>query len=138
MGIQTSPATVVRRPEASQAQAVIAHIVLFNPKPGLDSETRRAFAKSILRTFSDIPQVRRAIVGKAADINAGYVRNFGEKTYKFAAVLEFQTKDDLVSYLKHPSHQELGRQFWEHCEATVIMEMEFAHASSSDAGDLLV
>ena len=66
------------------------------------------------------------------------MRNFGDKTYRYAAVLEFQSKDDLVSYLKHPSHQALGRQFWEHCEATVIMEVEFAHASSPGAADLLV
>ena len=117
---------------------MIAHIVLFTPKAGLDTEDMRSFAQAILRTCSDIPQVRRAIVGKRADIDAGYMRNFGDKTYRYAAVLEFQSKDDLVSYLKHPSHQALGRQFWEHCEATVIMEVEFAHASSPGAADLLV
>jgi hypothetical protein len=117
---------------------VIAHIVLFTPKAGLNTEDMRSFAQAILRTCSDIPQVKRAIVGRNADIDAGYARNFGDKTYKYAAVLEFESKDDLVSYLKHPSHQALGRQFWQHCEATVIMEVEFAYASSPDADDLLV
>ena len=49
----------------------------------------------------------------------------GDKTYEFAAVLEFQDEAALTGYLQHPMHHELGRLFWENCERTVVSEVEY-------------
>ena len=57
-------------------------------------------------------------------IEAGYDRSFGEKTYQFAAVLEFDDTEGLKAYLNDPLHHHLGRLFWETCESTVVFEME--------------
>ena len=48
----------------------------------------------------------------------------GDTTYEFAAILEFDDQAGLVAYLNHPSHEALGRAFWEVCRSTVVVEVE--------------
>ena len=117
---------------------MIAHLVLFTPKPGLSGSDARSFAQSIVDVFRQIASVDRAVVGRSIDVDAGYQRSFGDKTYEFAAVVEFKDKTALLSYLNHPLHKELGALFWRHCESTVIVEIEGADARSNTAVDLLL
>jgi len=117
---------------------VISHLVLFTPKRDLSADDSRLFAQSIVETFRQVGSLDRATVGRAVDIDAGYKRNFGDKTYEFAAVLEFQDRAGLLSYLNHPLHKELGALFWRHCASTVIVEIEAADARSNDAVELLL
>jgi len=117
---------------------VIAHLVLFTPKQDLKESDARSFAQTIVEVFRQIPDLHRAVVGRSVDVDAGYQRNFGDKTYQFAAVLEFHDKAALLGYLNHPLHKELGALFWRHCESTVIVEIEGADARSSAAVDLLL
>jgi len=116
---------------------VTAHIVLFQPKAHVPAADRAAFAASLARACREIPTVRRAIVGKAAAIDAGYPRSFGNDTYDYAAVLEFDDRDGLVGYLQHPLHQELGRLFWLVCERTAIVEVDLTDAKSGDLRGVL-
>jgi len=104
---------------------VIAHIVLFTPKAGLEPEDVRSFARLISDACRNIPTLVRSMVGRSVDVDAGYQRNFGDTTYKFAAILEFADQAGLVAYLNHPIHEELGRAFWEVCASTAILEVEF-------------
>lgn len=112
--------------------------MLFTPKPGLSAVESRSFAQSIIETLRQIGSLQRATVGRAVDIDAGYQRNFGDKTYEFAAVLEFKDRAGLLSYLNHPLHKELGALFWRHCDSTVIVEIEATDAKSDDAVELLL
>ncbi|HEX5217680.1 MAG TPA: Dabb family protein [Vicinamibacterales bacterium] len=117
---------------------MICHIVLFTPKADLSAVVLRSFAQSIVATFRHISSLKKATVGRAIDIDAGYERSFGDKTYEFAAVLEFTDRAALLGYLNHPLHKELGALFWRHCEATVILEIEATDAKSDDAVELLL
>ena len=117
---------------------MIAHVVLFTPKSDLSEADSRSFAQSIVEVFRQIPVIERAIVGRAVYVKAGYQRNFGDKTYEFAAVVEFKDAAALLEYLNHPLHKELGALFWRHCESTVIVDIESADATSSAAVDLLL
>lgn len=117
---------------------MIQHIVLFTPKSGLPLETRRSFAGLVLDTLRSSPHVARCTVGKRARVDAGYDRDFGDKTYEYAAVLEFETEARLVAYLNEPRHAHLGRAFWELCERTVVCEVEAADFCSESADSLLV
>lgn len=109
-----------------------AHIVLFQPKREVPDADRLAFARQLELACREIPSVRRAIVGKAADIDAGYARSLGDGNYTFAAILEFDDRDGLVAYLQHPLHKELGRLFWRVCERTAIVEMNLTDAKTAD------
>lgn len=48
----------------------------------------------------------------------------GDKPYEVVAVLEFDGKRELDSYLKDPGHTELSRIFWQFCESTLIVDAE--------------
>jgi Stress responsive A/B Barrel Domain len=103
---------------------VIQHIVLFTPKPDASQTCLRSLALALETCVGSISSIRRATVGRNVRIDAGYERSFGDVTYEFAAVLEFADEAGLVSYLRHPRHEELGRLFWACCERTVICEVE--------------
>ena len=105
---------------------MIAHIVLFTPKDTLDDASRRSFATEVVVALRGISSVRRAFIGKQVSVDAGYERSFGDETYQFAAVVEFDDRAGLVDYLNSPLHNVLGRMFWENCSASVICEVESA------------
>jgi len=125
------------RTAKAEASAMIGHIVLFNPRPTATKEQLRSFAQSISRTCASIPAVHRATVGKRLHIDAGYTRNFGDKTYDYLAIMEFEDTRGLLEYLRHPLHEKLGRLFWEMCESTVIVEVELADGKSRDLVEFL-
>jgi hypothetical protein len=103
---------------------MIAHIVLFTPKPEVAADVVRSFAQSVLDVCGSVPSIQRAMIGKAVAIDPGYQRSMGLTTYKFAAVLEFADREALLDYLKHPKHGTLGRLFWEICESTAVVEVD--------------
>lgn len=114
-----------------------AHIVLFQPKADVPAAERAGFTASLERACREIPTVRRAVVGKAAAIDAGYARSFGDDGYEYAAVFEFDDRDGLIEYLRHPIHQELGRLFWLVCERTSIVEVDLTDAKTETLTNLL-
>lgn len=101
---------------------MIAHLVLFNPKAGVGDLELRAFAKSISEACQRIPSIQRCNIGRRMELDAGYPRAFGEKTYRYIAIFEFEDPNALRLYLTNPLHRELGRLFWETCESTVVVE----------------
>jgi hypothetical protein len=117
---------------------MIFHIVLFEPKDTLTLAERRSFAKSVVEAGSKIPSVRRINVGRRVDVRPGYERSFGETTYEYSAVLEFDTPDALVAYLNDPLHAELGRLFWQNCARTIICETLQVDPRAESAVDDLV
>ena len=115
---------------------MVVHIVLFNPKLGLTTDQLRSFAQSIQTITRSIDHIRRALVGKAVHVVPSYPRSLGDQTYEFAAVLEFDSTQDLAAYLEHPSHRELGRLFWDYCGSAVVMEAELRDALTDEIGSL--
>ena len=103
---------------------MIAHIVLFRPKEAVTPLERSAFAEALERACRDAPTVRRALVGQALDVGAGYLGGLGSASYSHAAVFEFENRDGLVGYLRHPAHTALSELFWRTCESTVILDVE--------------
>lgn len=102
---------------------MIQHIVLFTPKESLSPDERRAFATLVLNTLRQSKHIARCTVGRRVAVDAGYSRSFGDKTYEYAAVLEFEDESQLVAYLGEQSHQALGRTFWEACASSVVCEV---------------
>lgn len=111
---------------------MIQHIVLFTPKPGLTDERRQIFTSLVVDTLSGSTDVERFSIGRRVDIDAGYDRNFGDKTYEYSAVIEFRTEKDLIGYLRSSEHAHLGRLFWENCDSCVVCETEVTSSSHSE------
>jgi hypothetical protein len=103
---------------------VIQHIVLFTPKASIPEHVRTEFAGLVRRTLSGSPHVTRFTIGARVDVDAGYQRSFGDATYDFAAVIEFESRDRLVAYLTDPDHLRLGEAFWQYSERCVVCEVE--------------
>ena len=103
---------------------MIAHVVLFTPKRSLKGADARLFARSVIDALRGSESIERCFLGRARAIDPGYQRYMGDKTYEFAAVLEFQGERELLAYLSSPLHADLGRLFWENCDSTIVSEVE--------------
>lgn len=112
--------------------------MLFEPKGSLTVSEKRLFAQSVLDVCIRLRSVRRVSLGRRTVVDAGYERSFGDKTYEYSAVFEFDTTEQLKSYLTDPLHEELGRLFWASCERAVVCETESIDPNRSDAVDALV
>lgn len=112
---------------------MIVHIVLFEPKAGLDVPSRLLFAQSVVTCLRGVPTIKRVTVGKAISTDIGYDRNMGDSTYEFAACIEFDDDDGLKQYLEHPLHNSLGEMFWRYCERSVVTDIRTVDISAPGA-----
>src|SRR5215813_5182118 len=117
---------------------MIGHLVLFNAKRGATITQLRSFAKSISEACRQIETIHRVQIGRSVRLDAGYPRSFGEKTYQYVAVFEFEDLKALSDYLNHPLHHELGRMFWEMAESTTVIEVELIGGKSEELVDFLL
>jgi Stress responsive A/B Barrel Domain len=90
---------------------VIAHIVLFRPRPDLPAAERASLAAAFAAALREIPTIRHAWVGRRFTHGRGY-EQLMRVDYEYAAVLEFDDARGLLEYLEHPAHQQLGEQFF--------------------------
>ena len=89
---------------------MIAHVILFRPKPDLAPAERDALFDSMRAAHREIPQIQRFVVGSR--IKTGYPYDAVSRDFPFFAMLEFATRADLDAYLAHPTHVDLGNRFY--------------------------
>jgi hypothetical protein len=103
---------------------MISHVVLFRPKTSLSSDQRLALVTALRHAVSDIPSIKRAIIGKRVLLNRpGYETQMAEH-YEYSAILEFENETALRAYLDHPSHVDLGRMLFTAADA--VLAYDFA------------
>jgi hypothetical protein len=100
---------------------MIAHLVLFRPRPDLSTGNRERLADAFAAVLRDIPSIRRARVGPRVMHGAGY-ELLMRANYDYAAILEFDDEDGLKAYLAHPAHQELGQRFFTTFEEALMYD----------------
>ena len=89
---------------------MVAHIVLFRPKPDISPTDRQAMFDALEAAATGIPSVRRFQIGTRVTHGPQYEQLMTED-YPYAAVIEFDDLAGLQSYLQHPRHQALGELF---------------------------
>jgi stress responsive alpha/beta barrel protein len=102
---------------------MIAHLVLFRPKPDLSKEDRRALVNAFERAVRDIPSVRAVRVGRRVIHGAGYEQSMPD-TGEYLIVIDFDDVEGLQTYLRHPVHEELGVRFYQSLSSTLIYDFE--------------
>jgi hypothetical protein len=117
---------------------MIAHIVLFQPKKELSAEATQLFVDTLTKGFREIPGIRWVRVGKKMEDGVAYAQELGHTPYSHAAVLEFSDRDTFVRYLEHPAHIAIGRQFWEACASTLILDVQTVDPKTTNIDDILV
>lgn len=113
---------------------MIAHVVLFRPKSTLTDEQRSAFVRALDDALNNIPLIARASIGRRTMMGRHYdAMNAVE--FPFVAMLEFDSRADLLAYLAHPAHEALGQQFYTTAEAALAYDFELL--APSETGKLL-
>jgi len=102
---------------------VIAHVVLFQPKPGLSEEDRLELIDALSAALREIPSVRRACLGPRITHGRPY-EQLMTVDYSFATILEFDTVADLKAYLNHPVHERLATHFSECVEQALMYDFD--------------
>lgn len=114
---------------------MIAHVVLFEPKPDLSERDRVALIEGLRALTRDVPVVRRLRVGRRIRHGLPGYEQMMRDDYSFAVILEFDSIDDLRSYLRHPAHQNVGHYFISLSARALAYDYELA--DDVDAAELL-
>lgn len=114
---------------------MIAHVVLFSPKPDLGEADRRALIEALVAAAGDIPTITRFRVGKRVLHGMPGYEQVMRDGYEFAAIVEFENVDGLKTYLAHPSHAVIGQHFT--TSASKALAYDYAIVDAADAGELI-
>lgn len=109
---------------------MVAHVVLFTPKPTLTPAERAAFVLALETALRDVPGIVRASVGRRFLAGRPYDALAGT-AYEYVAVLEFQSRDALVRYLDHPAHDDLARQFYSKAQAALALDFDIVDGTDT-------
>ncbi len=102
---------------------MILHLVLFRLKPGLRDDQRDALAATLVHATRDIPSIRRTRVGSRVMLGRAY-EQLTTTDYSFAAILEFDDRNALQTYLDHPAHEQLAQRFYASVDAALTYDFE--------------
>jgi stress responsive alpha/beta barrel protein len=90
---------------------MIVHVVLFRPRADLTVSDRQTFVDALEDALTKIDLIKRATIGRRMTLGRLYDR-LNAADFPFVAILEFASEADLLAYLEHPAHVNLGRQFY--------------------------
>ena len=103
--------------------AMIIHVVLFRLRPDLADDARDALAAALTRATREIPSIRHARVGSRVTLGRAY-EQLMTTDYSFAAILEFEDRNGLQTYLDHPAHEQLAQRFYASVGAALTYDFE--------------
>ena len=84
---------------------MVAHVVLFSPRPELSEDARQSLADAFEAALREIPSIRRAHVGRRIVHGRPY-EGLMTVDYQYAAILEFEPPGRL------PQAVAAGATFW--------------------------
>ena len=103
---------------------MIAHIILFEPRPDLTPAQRADVVAALGRAAAAAPTVRSCRVGRRIKHGLpGYEQGMSQD-FQFAALLEFDDVEGLREYLQHPAHVGIGAHFTSAAAAALAYDYE--------------
>lgn len=115
---------------------MVAHVVLFRPRPSMTPAERAALADAVSRAVRSIPSIRRSRVGKRVMHGRPGYEQLMKDRYEYAAIFEFEDLSGLEAYLQHPAHEELAQRFFDSFETALMYDYEM-HDGDGGLTDLL-
>lgn len=100
---------------------MIAHVVMFRPPPHFMPSDREVLLDAMRHAFLTIAGITRVRIGRRKLMGRAYEALMTDHMEWFA-ILEFGNEGDLRTYLEHPAHADLGRQFFESAEAALVYD----------------
>jgi hypothetical protein len=109
---------------------MIAHVVLFTPRPSITDAERHRFVDALEAAVRDIPEIVRSTVGRRFVAGRSYDA-LATAAYDFLAVMEFRSREDLLRYLDHPAHLALAEQFYGQMEIALAYDFEIVDGADA-------
>jgi hypothetical protein len=126
----TRSARASRPWRATRAEALmVAHVVLFKPKQGLDAAARQRLVEVFQHALSNIPSIRRSHIGRRVRVGRAYEQLMAVD-YEYAAILEFDSVAHLKAYLEHDAHEALGRLFFEAFDVALMYDYQMQEGAA--------
>ena len=102
---------------------MIAHVILFRPRPDVSLSERHAIIDAYALALRDIAAIRRARVGRRVRIGRAY-EEMMRTDFPYAAILEFDDLDGLRAYLEHPAHEDMAEKLFAAVAETLVYDFE--------------
>ena len=115
---------------------MIAHVVLFRPRPDLSAADSRALIDTFATALREIPSIRRTRVGRRVRIGRPY-EDLIRTDFPYAAILEFDDADGVRAYLDHPAHEAISTRFFAAIADTLIYDFEVEESAKGLRGMLV-
>ena len=103
---------------------MIAHVILFQPRPGLTRQQRDAVLSALSSAARGAPSVRACRVGRRIRHGLPGYEQAMRQDFEFAAILEFDDEEGLRAYLQHPAHAAIGEHFTTAAAAALAYDYE--------------
>jgi hypothetical protein len=111
---------------------MIVHLVLFTPRETLTDQEHETFRAALDRALSGIPSIRRSQVGRRVKLGTQYDAR-APLDFSYVGLLEFDDRQDLLAYLAHPAHEDLGRLFYETSANALACDFETVDSDAAAA-----
>ena len=110
---------------------MIAHIILFRPRPDLRADERRAVLEAFTTAVTGAPTVRRVRMGRRIRHGRPGYELLMRDDFEYAAVLEFDDLAGLTAYLDHPAHAAAGEHFTSSGAIALAYDYEMVETSAA-------
>jgi hypothetical protein len=108
---------------------MIVHVVLFEPRADLTDDERQAVLEDLRHAVAAIPSLRRLRLGRRVRHGlAGYEQAMAID-YQYVAIFEFDDREGLETYLRHPAHAAAGRHFTASAAHSLAYDFEMIEPS---------
>jgi hypothetical protein len=114
---------------------MIAHVILFRPRPDMSIQERQAVLDGLAAAAVDFPTIRSLRVGRRIVHGYDGYEQLMREDFEYAVIIEFENLDGLTAYLAHPDHAAIGKHFTESAAAALAYDYEMVELkASSEAG----
>ncbi len=103
---------------------MIAHVVLFKPKPELTDAQREAVIADLKAAASGIPSIRALRVGRRVRHGRPGYEQLMREDFEYIIIIEFDDVEGLTAYLTHPKHAAIGGHFMQASAAALAYDYE--------------
>jgi hypothetical protein len=112
---------------------MIAHVILFRPRPDLPSAQRAGIFSALALAARDIPGIRRFRVGRRIRHGLPGYEQAMREDFEFIVIIEVDDVEALKAYLSHPSHAAFGRHFTESAAAALAYDYAIVEAEQAES-----
>ena len=114
---------------------MVAHVILFQPRPDLTGHDRAAVLEALAAAARVAPSVRSCRIGRRVRHGLPGYEQLMPQDFEFAAIIEFDDLDGLRAYLRHPAHDAVGQHF--SLAAAAALAYDYEMVAVEDAARLV-